>query len=286
MWILTPFGFFSIVRKPGDAGAGTLTVRARVRADLEALREACLPGLGAIVAHAGTDYPYRAQVPRGELAQALASVVSGIDYGNFKDEVSRRQGAARAKAYSKVWSVLFDLEDLTAATTRPASARGAVGKPGRQAGPAHAAPDAAPVPKGHAGLAEAWGGVLVDYQGRVLLREPTGHYDGYVWTFAKGRRDPGETPAQTALREVHEETGYPAWIVAELPGRHAGGTTLTGYFLMTPAGDPGPFCAKETAALRWVDFDHARTLIGQTTNVGGRARDLAVLAAAREACHR
>ena len=35
MWLLTPTGFFSIVRKPQDAAAGTLTVRSRVRADLD-----------------------------------------------------------------------------------------------------------------------------------------------------------------------------------------------------------------------------------------------------------
>ncbi len=28
MWVLTPYGFFSIVQKPDDASRGTLTVRA------------------------------------------------------------------------------------------------------------------------------------------------------------------------------------------------------------------------------------------------------------------
>lgn len=37
MWVVTDFGFFSVVQKPGDAEAGTLTVRARVRGDLEAV---------------------------------------------------------------------------------------------------------------------------------------------------------------------------------------------------------------------------------------------------------
>ena len=288
MWLLTPFGFFSIVRKPGDTAAGTLTVRARVRADLEALRAHCLPGLGEIVAHAGTDYPYRARAPRGEVGLGLANVAAGIDYANFKDEVARCQGSARAEVYSGVWSVLFDLEDRTAPAlpAAPGPAKAARRPSGAKPTSTHPAPDATAARRSHAGLAEAWGGVLVDHRGRVLLREPKGHYDGYVWTFAKGRRDAGETPEQTALREVLEETGYPAWIVAELPGRHAGGTTLTGYFLMLPTGEPGPFCEKETSALRWVEFDEARALIGRTTNPGGRARDLEVLAAAREACLR
>jgi hypothetical protein len=32
MWLLTVFGFFSIVEKPDDRQAGTVTIRARVRA--------------------------------------------------------------------------------------------------------------------------------------------------------------------------------------------------------------------------------------------------------------
>ena len=46
MWLLTPIGFFSIVQKPDDTTRNTLTVRARVRQDLESLRLRYLPGLG------------------------------------------------------------------------------------------------------------------------------------------------------------------------------------------------------------------------------------------------
>ena len=73
MWMMTTFGFFSIVEKPSDRAAGTLTVRARARADLDHLRAEILPGLGPTVDHAGTDYPYRAVAPRGEVAVALAA---------------------------------------------------------------------------------------------------------------------------------------------------------------------------------------------------------------------
>lgn len=38
MWLVTEFGFFSIVAKPGDAERGLLTVRARVPGDLKALQ--------------------------------------------------------------------------------------------------------------------------------------------------------------------------------------------------------------------------------------------------------
>ena len=55
---------------------------------------------------------------------------------------------------------------------------------------------------------DAFGGVLVREDGKILLREPKGHYGGYVWTFPKGRADEGESAREAALREVREETGY------------------------------------------------------------------------------
>jgi 8-oxo-dGTP pyrophosphatase MutT (NUDIX family) len=80
--------------------------------------------------------------------------------------------------------------------------------------------------------ATAYGGILLTRTGQILLREPANHYDGYVWTFAKGRPDPGDTPDQAALREVFEETGYRAEIVDVLPGVFQGGTTSNAYFVM------------------------------------------------------
>lgn len=51
----------------------------------------------------------------------------------------------------------------------------------------------------------AYGGVLVDPEGRLCLVRPVGRG---LWALPKGHRDPGETPEQAALREVAEETGY------------------------------------------------------------------------------
>ena len=62
---------------------------------------------------------------------------------------------------------------------------------------------------------KAYGGVVINDQGEILLREPRNHFDGYVWTFPKGRPEkeqrPGETPEETAFREVLEETGINFW---------------------------------------------------------------------------
>ncbi|MBI5879781.1 MAG: NUDIX hydrolase [Chloroflexi bacterium] len=129
------------------------------------------------------------------------------------------------------------------------------------------------------GKAKAYGAVVIDADGRVLLREPTDHYDEYVWTFAKGRPNLGETPEETARREVKEETGIAGTIVVPIPGEFEGGTTVNLFFLASPVGEPGPW-GKETAQIRWVTEEEAKDLIGKTTNKTGRPRDLAILKAA------
>jgi len=107
---MTNFGFFSVVEKPGDKQAGVLTVRARVRDDLIALRNRYLPELGEIEANAGTDYKYRARISRDALANAVARIVGDIDYQNFKSSVGKEQGNERAHVYTDVWNALYKLQ--------------------------------------------------------------------------------------------------------------------------------------------------------------------------------
>ncbi len=250
MWFFYPkAGFYSVVQKPGDAD---LTVRARVAADLDRLRELYLPTLSPTIAHAGTDYPFRAKASRAAFSTAMAKLAEGIDYSNFKSEVAKVGGKKRAAIYGGVWQHLLALEESAPTPVKKATTT-------------------SPVSKGC-----GFGGVLIDEQGRVLLREPSGHYGGYVWTFPKGSGEPGETPEATALREVLEETGYAAEIVSRLPGEHRGDTGLTGFFLMRPtkaAQSPG----SETANIRWVTKAEAAKLIRQTTSERGRQRDAEVL---------
>ncbi|MGA4495747.1 NUDIX domain-containing protein [Vreelandella venusta] len=70
-------------------------------------------------------------------------------------------------------------------------------------------------------------------QERLRTREPTNHFDGYVWTFPKGKPDSGETPYQTALREVWEETGCRAEILGALPDTYASGLSTNAYFVIS-----------------------------------------------------
>ena len=111
MWLITPTGFFSIVQKPGDVAANTLTVRARVRQDLVALREQFLPGLGEIEESRSNDYRFRAVAPRAEVAAAMAQMVNSLDYSNVKSQVAKVQGPERAHLYHEVWDVLYRLQE-------------------------------------------------------------------------------------------------------------------------------------------------------------------------------
>lgn len=132
-------------------------------------------------------------------------------------------------------------------------------------------PDSIPV-------ADAYGGVLIK-DGKILLREPTNHYGGYVWTFAKGRIEDGDTPEETAIREVFEETGYHGEIIKLIPKKFGGDTSVTVFFLMEPVGAPSDF-GWETQSIKWCTKEEAIELIKMTKSTRGAARDLQVLEAA------
>ena len=247
MWLFTPIGFFSAVRKPGEH---LLTVRARSPGDLENLRDTYMPELSPTQEHGGTDYPYRARISPSAFGLGLMAVADDLTYSNFKNEVAARQGHTRAHVYGKVWQDLLKLEDLP--------------------------PSPSPVPEG---LKPAFGGVVIDESGRVLLVEPKNHFDGYVWTFPKGRPEKEEPSDRTAVREVREEAGVTASVVCPIPGAYRGGTTLNRYFLMRPDGKEDGSPDQETESVTWVSHEVAHELIGKTTNDAGRHRDRKVLQA-------
>ncbi len=256
MWIFTTIGFFSAVQKPGT---DFITIRARVRNDLESLRDKYLPELTDPIAKAGTDYPWRATISHVKFAEALSRIALDIDYGNFKDEVAKQQGKPRAHRYGKVWSALYDMPEDSPKKPLGTFTWNKPVPPGKKV---------------------AYGGVIFDNKGNILLREPNNHFDGYVWTFPKGRPDPGETPEQTALREVKEETGVDAKIVGILPDDYMGGTTINRYYIMQAPEGSG-FVAQddpETKSIQWVEINEAAQYLAQTTNPIGKKRDLAVLA--------
>lgn len=104
MWLFLPDGFVSVVAKGDDDDQ--LTVRARVRADLERLRSHF--AIGPIRAGGGTDYQYRASITRAALPDGLATFVTeSLDYPNFKCAVAERIGRDRERIYSQIWSLLL-----------------------------------------------------------------------------------------------------------------------------------------------------------------------------------
>ena len=255
IWIQTPIGFFSIVEKPEDHHNDQLTIRSRIRSDLEALKLLYLPTMGNITESHKSDYQFRAKVSRFDLAQAMANLVSSIGYSNFKNEVQRVQGKTRAHVYGKVWSQLYQLQlepeafewDSTTAIEKMA------------------------IP-----AADSYGVVLLFPDGRTLLRSVSGGFGDYLWTFAKGQTDEFETPQQTAKRECLEETGYNCKLIGLLPQRYQGSTGHTVFFVGVPDGDQQPY-GPETSATRWVSLQEACELVSLTKNHVGRERDHSVI---------
>lgn len=127
--------------------------------------------------------------------------------------------------------------------------------------------------------ADAFGGVVINAVGEVLLREPAGHYGGYAWTFPKSRPKENEIPEHAALRSLLEEAGVRAAIRGPLPQIFQGTTSTTVFFLMREIEGGQSFSA-ETNAVRWVDVEEAKRLISLSPSKPGRKRDLAVLDAA------
>lgn len=113
-----------------------------------------------------------------------------------------------------------------------------------------------------AGWVRSAGGVVLRQQ-EVLLIRVSDIKGRPVWSFPKGRLDAGETPAQAAVREVMEETGWCCRIEAELStteywfqreGRRFRKTVV--WFKMTPlerAGVPDG----EVEEVEWVEREVA-----------------------------
>lgn len=106
MWVFTPQGFYSAVVHRDDPSL--VLVRARAREDLENL-QAQLPGL-VIFEDEAADYLYRSIVKREDWKRALGELADAMDYDNFKDAVTERQGEERHRLYIRVWGVMLSLQ--------------------------------------------------------------------------------------------------------------------------------------------------------------------------------
>jgi hypothetical protein len=115
VWVFTQNGFYSVVaydpsRDHGgnSRGEGLLLVRARVREDLEQLRQ-WIPNL-EIREHPRADYRFRAVLGREDWKRILGAEVDSLDYTNFKNRVADKQGHKRHEAYMRVWAAMRQLQ--------------------------------------------------------------------------------------------------------------------------------------------------------------------------------
>ena len=133
------------------------------------------------------------------------------------------------------------------------------------------------------------GGVLVRMvRGRTMVAaiRPQGKPEG-TWALPKGNLDPGESPAETAVREVKEETGVDGRLVEKLGDVRYTYTRRGGlrvfkivsfYLLRAGRGRIGEIeeaMRVEVAEARWLPLDEAPRLLsyGGEREMAAKARD-------------
>lgn len=105
MWIFLNNAFLSIVADRDDPGI--FRVRARFRGDIERVFPEA-----SVQVDAGTDYKFRALLPRSRVTEAIAVAVTAIKATNFKDSVEEHW---RHDVYLKVWNVMYRAQKERAA---------------------------------------------------------------------------------------------------------------------------------------------------------------------------
>jgi broad specificity phosphatase PhoE/8-oxo-dGTP pyrophosphatase MutT (NUDIX family) len=123
----------------------------------------------------------------------------------------------------------------------------------------------------------AAGGLVFKKTSKGNIKILVAHRPSYDdWSLPKGRADKGETPEETAIREVLEETGQRCRIVAPIGTtryRISRGIKEVNWFAMRPLPDsPGFKKNKEIDAIQWVTTSQARRIIDYDTDkdlIGG-----------------
>jgi hypothetical protein len=105
--MFTRYGFFSVVEKE----SGTLTIRARVKRDLENLKSKFPAELGSceILENVGTDYEFRIKCDKKVFSELSSRLMLDVDYDNFKNMIDKEVGRKREFLYGEVWSVVRKL---------------------------------------------------------------------------------------------------------------------------------------------------------------------------------
>ena len=108
MWIFTTSGFVSAVRNPNDR---TIIVRSRDHASLVQISKQS----GVKISQTPlADYPYRIEIGHDQFVEWVKNQAMDIEYFNFKSEVALTKGKGFARALTKVWSTMHEVEDSRA----------------------------------------------------------------------------------------------------------------------------------------------------------------------------
>ena len=114
MWLFTKRGFFSIVQHKDDPNL--LLVRSRVKGDIEEYWPWAI-----VKEDEGSDYRYRAFMPRFEVVNRLGNIAHDIDYPDFKASVDDTR---RMSWYYQVWEAMSDMQEVFRARYEKENAEG------------------------------------------------------------------------------------------------------------------------------------------------------------------
>lgn len=106
MWLMTQYGFYSIVRK----GRDVYHVRGRVKRDLENLVHLC-GWKNTVEVWQKADYRYRVIVNKKQVMEAMHHLGNMIDYPNFKSQIAELDDQReKLTAYHRVWGELAGVQ--------------------------------------------------------------------------------------------------------------------------------------------------------------------------------
>lgn len=107
MWLFTKHGFFSAVQD-NYCNEDEVMVRARSKADLEALCKALNIPATAIATTPQADYRQRLKLTKRQWSEYVAGAAQATNYPNFKDTVD---DCPRHDAYMKCWEALYQWQE-------------------------------------------------------------------------------------------------------------------------------------------------------------------------------